>query len=742
MASNTRPGELPSALMRLDIDLSEHPQTTLPGSALRNDLSGALDGVASAIPIALCGVALVYVNFPASLLSNGVFASLLAIAAMQLTSAAGGRPMIFSARLFEAITLSAMLGQFVKYMPAWGLQATPQVLIALMCVLGAMAATACALLFLLRADRFARLIPAPVYAGFAISISLLLLISQGRELWRLWGTGHSAVMLVSVCAVAIAVNVATRRFRPGWPASAIGLLAAAAVAVAWLMGGATVTMVMAPGQPLGLPWSKADFAVLMAPGTQTLTLLQSLLYNAAVLGLILFINMTLANEIVSQSDDRYANRWQHAAVSMTGALGAGIGAVPLAASQQAAASAMRTGPLSRRKVLAVGMAVAILAFSGMLQWIALAAVAGVMLCDSFYMADRPALKAAWHWARGAQLHRSKLEDLMLVLAVTVSAVAFNAVVAVVLGLFLGLLMFAARNAKKPVRRLWTGQQVHSNCARGAHELALMGRHGQAIKVLELESELFFGAVSSLDHSLMASLEASHTVIADWTRVRHVDSSIALAVARWARAAKAAGVQILHAGAGQEQGNALEFLNQYFSQAVLLPDLDRALEAAENALLEDRAGARTHQPTALYEQIPLFQGLVTSQLVQMQSSMRERHYLPGEVILKEGDPSNAMLVLLQGRASVMMRIGQRDVRLSGMRRGSVVGELGFLDGAPRSATVVAQEAVLAYELTREAFEALRRQSPETAFRIANNLTLDLAARLRHTSRLALARSQME
>ncbi len=218
---------------------------------------------------------------------------------MHMLSAAGARLMIFSARLFEATTLSVMLGQFVKYMPAWGVQATPQVLLALMCVTGAMAATICALLFLLRADRFTRMIPAPVYAGFAISIALLLLISQTRALWLLWGTGHSAAMLISVCAVAIASNVAVRHFRPQWPASVIGLMAAAGVAIAWLLAGAKVAMVMEPGQHLGLPWAMADFAVLVAPGTKTLTLLQSLLYNAGLLGLILFINMTVANEIVS-----------------------------------------------------------------------------------------------------------------------------------------------------------------------------------------------------------------------------------------------------------------------------------------------------------------------------------------------------------------------------------------------------------------------------------------------------------
>ncbi len=727
--------------------------TTPTASALRQDISGALDGVAAAIPIALCGVALVYVNFPASYLSNGVFGTLLALAAMQFMSAAGGRPMVFSARLFEATTLSAILVQFVKYLPSWGLAATPQVLLVLMCVVGAMAAAVCALLFLLRADRFTRMIPAPVYAGFSNSISLLLFISQSRQLWRLGNNGHGVAMLASVCVVAIASNVAVRQFRPRWPASAIGLIAAAGVAVAWLLSGATVSMVMKPGQALALPWATADFAALVAPGAQTATLVQSLLYNAALLGLMLFINMTVANETVSQADDRCASSWQHAAVSLTAAMGASVGAVPLAASQQAAAATMRTGAFTRRKVLAVGVVVALLALSGALHWIALAAVAGVMLCDSFYMADRPSIKLAWRWLRGAKLPRSTTEDLLLVLVVAVTAVAINAAVAVFVGLFLGLMMFAARNAKKPVRHLWTGEQIHSNCARDPRELALMVQHGRAIKVVEFESELFFGALPSLDQSLTASLDAAHTVIADWTRVRQVDSSIAMALARWTRAAKVAGVQIWHAGAGHEEGNALEFLNQYFPQTVLLPDLDRALEAAENALIGEREGERSQQTTVMHEQIPLFAGLTPSQLKHMQASMQERLYQAGEVIFKAGELSDSMLVVLQGRASVMVPIESRvpgqekagetgpDVRLSSVRRGGVVGEMGFLDYAARSATVVAKEQLLAYELTRDAFDTLRNQWPDTAFIVIQNLTLNLAVRLRHTNRLALARGQM-
>lgn len=728
--------------MPLDIDLSGDQGAMAASrgsnSALRQDISGALDGLAAAIPIALCGIAIVYVNFPAAYLSHGVFATLLTLALMHLVSAVGSRPMVFSARLFEATTLSAMLGQFVKLAPAWGLVATPQVLLALLCVVGAMAAFICGLLFLLRADRFTRLIPAPVYAGFAISISVLLLISQSRALWQLWNTGHTAAMLVSVCLVAIAVNVAVRHLRPRWPASAIGLIAAAAVALLWLAAGAKVAMVMQPGQPLALPWAQADFAALLAPTTAKGVLLQSLTYNALLLGLILFINMTVANEILSQADDRHASRWMHATLCLGGAAGAAVGSVPLAGSQLAAASALRTSALTRRKIVIVGAGTLLIALSGALHWIALAAVAGVMLCDSFYMADRASVKEGWRWLRGAALPRSKLEDLTLVLAVTVAAVAFNAAVAIFVGLLLGLLMFAARNAKQPVRHVWTGEQLQSNCARGARELALLAQHGQSIRVIELESELFFGAVASLDEGLNAVLPGAHTVIADWTRVRHVDSSIALAVARWLRAAHVAKVQVLHAGAGLEAGNALEFLNQYFDQAVLLGDLDRALEVAENALIGELAGERSHQTTVMHEQIPLFDGLTATQLKQMQASMRERLYQAGEVIFNVGEVSDSMLVVLQGRASVMVQAGQRRVRLTSLRRGGVVGEMGFLDRAPRSATVVAEEQLLAYVLTRDAFDDLRQRSPETAYILIQNLTLNLAVRLRHTNRLAMAR----
>lgn len=70
---------------------------------------------------------------------------------------------------------------------------------------------------------------------------------------------------------------------------------------------------------------------------------------------------------------------------------------------------------------------------------------------------------------------------------------------------------------------------------------------------------------------------------------------------------------------------------------------------------------------------------------------------------------------------------------------MVGEVGFLDGAPRSVTVVAQEELLVAVLTRDTFDSLRESHPAAVHQILVNLALDLSTRQRHTTTLAAARS---
>jgi SulP family sulfate permease len=710
-------------------------------SALGGVVSDVLDATFSSIPIALVGVGLAYANLPSSYLSMGILATLLCLGLVHCVSAGTGRPMAFSARLFEATTLAAILASFSKLMPSWGLAGTPEQLLALLCLVSCLAAVVCALLYLVRADRFTRMIPAPVYAGFSISIAILLFMSQFGNLLTLWRQGSPVPSLLVISSISIGTALLLRRFRPRLPSTALAIAAGgmAALVLQW-SGMGSVVMIASAGQALALPFQAADFSSLMEPSVNRMLIVSSLISNGLLLGLMLFINMTVSNEIVSQMDDRYANRWQQALVCMAGALGGGAGSAPIASSTSAAMAAVRNGPMSGRKCLAIGGLCWGIALSGLLNSVALAAVAAAMLVEAFHMADRASIRQTWGWLRGAELERSQKEDLYLVALVTVTAVLFNVATAVFMGLLLGLILFAVRNAKKPVRYVWTGAQLHSNCARGRGDLALLGQHGEKIHIVELGGELFFGSVSSLDASLMDSLQGADSVILDWSRVPHVDSSVAMALSRWQRKASSQSVKVLHAGAGMLVGNVPAFLTQHFPNAQRYPDLDRALEAAESAIIGKFAKEGSHQTTQLADALTIFRGLSDKDRSKLEAAMPQRLFKSGDCIFNTGEVSDHMLVVLHGSASVFIQDDNgREVRISTVRRGGVLGEIGFLDQAPRSAQVKAQEDVMVAVLTREVFSQLREQEPRIVSQVLTNLTLDLAARLRHTSKLALARN---
>ena len=56
-------------------------------------------------------------------------------------------------------------------------------------------------------------------------------------------------------------------------------------------------------------------------------------------------------------------------------------------------------------------------------------------------------------------------------------------------------------------------------------------------------------------------------------------------------------------------------------------------------------------------------------------------------------------------------------------------MGFLDGSPRAATVIATEAVSSQVLNRERFEALSANRPDITQKVLQNLCTELAKRLR-------------
>jgi CRP-like cAMP-binding protein len=99
---------------------------------------------------------------------------------------------------------------------------------------------------------------------------------------------------------------------------------------------------------------------------------------------------------------------------------------------------------------------------------------------------------------------------------------------------------------------------------------------------------------------------------------------------------------------------------------------------------------------------------------------------GQVLFVQGEPCDAVYVVQSGRLKVAVASPHGDeLVLAILGPGESLGELGVIDGAPRSAGAEALEETSLICLPRDAVLRLLRSSPEAALALAT----DLAATLR-------------
>lgn len=701
---------------------------------------GALDAVALALPTTLGAVLLVYVHIGAQHLAAGILAATVGLVLLHLFSLGSTRPAMFSARLFEATTLAAMLAQLGQQLPAWGLPDTPEVRLAFLCLIAAGAGLVKAVLYLLRADRLTRYIPAPVFSGFSNSIAALLVISQVSTLRRLLAAGEPALMLFLVAGLAGAVMVALRLRVSKWPAAAVGLAVGAAAAELLSLSGWRFSMLSEGGWPSALPVALADFQVLLGPQAPTTALLGHVAVNALILGVMAFINTTVTMEVIGQHDGQRMvglgpRLMQAAAVALAG----GMGSLVLTASQQASGAAQRSVRLKPLTVFWAALLFALIYASGVVLWMPVAAICGVMMADAWFFIDRTSAHHLWQWLKRQPLTANARADLALVAAVTLSAVVVNMVAAVVVGIFLGLLLFAMRNARQPVRHVWSGRQMRSNCARPRREIAALDAASHHIRVFELEGDLFFASASGLYERIDEQTAAGQWAVVDWSRARHVDSSVVAAVRRLQADLARRQSVLLHAGV--RPGTLVaEAVGGQLPADRLYPDLDHALEAAENALLRGLADGAPDGAEAM-QASGFLRGLSDGDRALVVAAMRHVRLPAGDTVLRAGDPSDELMLVVEGSASVVVRDARgAQLRLSTVLPGATLGEIGFLDRAPRSADVIAKSDLVLACLDRAHFEQLGRDHPHIVQQLLANIAVDIAARLRSVSAMVTARNR--
>lgn len=127
-----------------------------------------------------------------------------------------------------------------------------------------------------------------------------------------------------------------------------------------------------------------------------------------------------------------------------------------------------------------------------------------------------------------------------------------------------------------------------------------------------------------------------------------------------------------------------------------------LEAAyRNNALKNHLGA-----------VPVFKDLPESFLEELKNQVElVGPFAKGEVICKQGEPSDAFYLIRMGFVKVTQKHPGGEVVLAYLGRGSYFGEIGILDGSPRTATCVALDSVELVRISRANFMRLTSKFPD-------------------------------
>lgn len=130
------------------------------------------------------------------------------------------------------------------------------------------------------------------------------------------------------------------------------------------------------------------------------------------------------------------------------------------------------------------------------------------------------------------------------------------------------------------------------------------------------------------------------------------------------------------------------------------------------------------------QIPIFRGLTEAEAKGIFDIAEEATAKKGEMLFKEGEPGDAVYVVLEGHVEVLKQDkGGGQQTLAKMGDGSVLGEMSLVVGQPtRSASALAVTDLKLLKMSTSRFSKLLKTDNVGALKVVHNLAQVLSRRL--------------
>lgn len=104
-------------------------------------------------------------------------------------------------------------------------------------------------------------------------------------------------------------------------------------------------------------------------------------------------------------------------------------------------------------------------------------------------------------------------------------------------------------------------------------------------------------------------------------------------------------------------------------------------------------------------------LPENEIKQLMDRVKPQLFSAGQVVVEEGDSGDSVFVIKSGNAKVVAHILGKELELATLSPGDVFGEVAFLTGRPRTASVIAMDNLEVVEFNRLFLEEIFERYPD-------------------------------
>lgn len=120
-------------------------------------------------------------------------------------------------------------------------------------------------------------------------------------------------------------------------------------------------------------------------------------------------------------------------------------------------------------------------------------------------------------------------------------------------------------------------------------------------------------------------------------------------------------------------------------------------------------------------IPFFVDLTDAEMATVAPLLKQIEYKLGETVFDESEDGKSLYIIKKGEVKACKTTPEGELlTLTIMKDGDIFGEMSFLDGRPRSASIVALSELEVFVMEKTEFEKLVELHPKIIYKLMRNI----------------------